>query len=57
MILSDEILVAYADGELDPEMVRQVAKALETDSEARKKVRVFRETAALVRAAYEGQPR
>ena len=44
-------LMAYVDGELDAEGVREVEALLATDAEARLTVAKFRETAALLRAA------
>ena len=48
--LDDSTLVAYVDDELDAEQARAVETALAGDPEARSRVQVFRETAALVRA-------
>jgi len=44
-------LMAYVDGELDAEAVREVEALLAADPEARQTVAEFRETAALLRAA------
>jgi anti-sigma factor RsiW len=49
---SDEMLVAYADGELGVEEFAAVEAYLETDPVARDKVRALRETSVLLRAAY-----
>ncbi|HEV7322229.1 MAG TPA: zf-HC2 domain-containing protein [Ensifer sp.] len=43
---SDEILMAFADGELDEETTRRVEAALETDDELMARVAVFMETRA-----------
>ena len=48
----DELLMAYADGELDPERAAAVEARIAADQAARDKVHRFRETAALVRAAF-----
>jgi anti-sigma factor RsiW len=47
----DALLVAYVDGELDMVEARDVEQLLERDPVARQKVRIFRETGALLRAA------
>ena len=47
----DALLVAYADGELDPEQAREVERQLATDPEARRSVELFQSTASLLRAA------
>ncbi|MFQ5938875.1 MAG: anti-sigma factor family protein [Alphaproteobacteria bacterium] len=52
--LDDETLVAYADGELDPRRVSEVEAALQIDAEARERVRIFKETAAMVGNAFDG---
>jgi anti-sigma factor RsiW len=44
-------LVAYVDGELDPEQAREIERLIENDPRAQEKVRIYRETAALLRAA------
>lgn len=51
--LSDEVLVAYADGELVGEEAAAVERALENDRDAQETLRLFRETAELSRAAYD----
>ncbi len=55
--LDDSTLVAYVDDELDAEQARAVETALAGDPEARSRVVVFRETAALVRAAFDDPAR
>ena len=50
---AEELLMAYADGELPPEELARVEQALEKDAEARRRVRLYRESAALARAAFE----
>jgi surface antigen len=54
--ISEELLVAYVDGELDAASARQVEAALATDAEARQCVRELRESAALLRGAFQGKP-
>ncbi|NNG02852.1 MAG: hypothetical protein HKM95_01970, partial [Inquilinus sp.] len=51
--LSDEILVAYADGELIGEDAEAVERALEGDRQAQETLRMFLETAELSRAAFD----
>lgn len=53
MRLDDSILVAYVDGELDAGTARAVTEALTRDSEAQEKVQLLRESATLVRAAFQ----
>ncbi len=47
-----ETLVSYADGQLNANEVRRVEAALAEDAEARETVRQLRESAALLRAAF-----
>ena len=47
----DTLLMAYADGELDPKAAREVEELLERDPEARRAVEIYRETTSLLRAA------
>jgi anti-sigma factor RsiW len=51
MIRTDNMLVAYVDGELDPETAHRVEALLASDAEASQRVEIFRETAMLLRAA------
>jgi anti-sigma factor RsiW len=51
MIISDTFLVAFADGELDPDTTRRVERLIAADPQARRKVEIYRETAMLLRAA------
>jgi anti-sigma factor RsiW len=51
MINRDSLLVAYVDGELDPEAVLKIEPLIATDPHALQKVEMFRETAALLRDA------
>ncbi|MGE0726277.1 MAG: anti-sigma factor, partial [Alphaproteobacteria bacterium] len=48
----DETLVAFVDGELDEDKRAAVASAIETDPETAARVRAFRDSAVLVRAAF-----
>ena len=50
--LSDEKLVAYADGELSEEETINVRKLLRDDAEARSRLAVFESSAQLAREAY-----
>lgn len=51
--LTDEILVAYVDGELPAEEAAEVEKALKADQNVREAVQVFRDTAEWSRRAYD----
>lgn len=51
--LTDEILVAYVDGELSAEEAANVEKALKTDQQVRDAVQLFRDTAEWSRRAYD----
>lgn len=51
MTPSDTMLLAYVDGELDAAGVREIEQLLATDPQARRTVEMYRETAALLRAA------
>ena len=53
MLKSDSMLVAYVDGELDPATAQKVEALLATDARASERVRVFRETAAMLRAQHQ----
>lgn len=48
----DQMLMAYADGQLDPAQAAEIGAVLARDPAARDKVRRFRETAELARAAF-----
>ncbi len=50
--IDDDLLMAYADGELSPEETARIEKLLARDAAARERVRLYRETAALARAAF-----
>jgi anti-sigma factor RsiW len=47
----DELLAAYADGELDAERTREVERMIAADPALRRTVEIHRETSALLRAA------
>jgi hypothetical protein len=51
--LDEETLMAYVDGELDPRRVAEVEALLAEDAEARATVQIFRDSAALVRGAFD----
>ncbi|OOG71408.1 anti-sigma factor family protein [Sinorhizobium sp. A49] len=51
MVFTDEILMAFADGELDDETTRRVEAALETDDELMARVAMFMETRAAANQA------
>ena len=47
----DLLLVAYVDGELDPIAMRKVEALIAADQRARETMEMFRDTAAILRAA------
>ena len=51
--MDDEILTAYADGELDREKAAEVRAALAQDAEAAETVRRFQELSRLAREAFD----
>ena len=51
-MIDDTTLIAYVDGELDPQTCTEVEAILATDKAARDKVRALFESTALVRAAF-----
>ncbi|MCD6580919.1 MAG: hypothetical protein J7K90_03885 [Desulfuromusa sp.] len=51
--LTDENLMAYIDGELDTPETEEVRKALLTDAKAQERIKIFRESATLLREAYD----
>ncbi|GHD43996.1 anti-sigma factor [Thalassobaculum fulvum] len=50
---SDEVLMAFADRELDPATAREIARRRETDPALDARIRVFEQTAGLARRALE----
>ena len=48
---TDALLVAYVDGELDAEAIREVEELIAADPRAQRAVELYRETAGLLRAA------
>lgn len=50
---SDEMLMAFADRELDPATAREIARRRETDPELDARIRVFEQTAGLARRALD----
>jgi len=50
--LSDALIMAYADGELDGMLARRVEDAIQADAEARRKYESFRQIRALVRDVF-----
>jgi len=50
---SDEMLMAFADRELDPATAREIARRRETDPELDARIRVFEQTAGLARQALD----
>lgn len=51
--VSDEMLMAYVDGELVPETAEAVRREVDADPALARRVRGFRESRRLARAAYE----
>ena len=51
--LTDEILMAYVDGELEDKQAEDIRKAIETDSEALKRVEIFRDSSAMLQGVYD----
>lgn len=51
--LTDETLMAYVDGQLDDKQTKEIQKAIEADSDARKRVEVFRQSAAMLHGVYD----
>ena len=51
--LCDETLMAYADGEVPPDEQSRIRRLLENDPEALARVKLFRETTSLLRAAFD----
>lgn len=49
--MTDELIMAYADGELTADEAARVEEALKTDQSAQRKLAMFRETADLLKAA------
>lgn len=54
--LSDEILMAYADGELDAKTTRAVEAAIEADPEVAERVALFGDTARVLKQAAQARP-
>ena len=54
MSITDEVLMAYADGELDPGQRAEVDRYLAENPEARETLREFEQTALWVREAFDG---
>jgi hypothetical protein len=54
MTFSDETLMAYADGELDPETCRRIEAAMSSDAEIARKIADYRALRAEVSAAFAG---
>ena len=51
--LNEEMLMAFADGELDPQVMAQVRAALADNPAARERVRLYRRSTQLSRQAYD----
>jgi len=51
--IDDSILMAYVDGELEDEMVRQVERHIANDATLRERADAFRQSALVVRSAFD----
>lgn len=50
--LSDEVLMAYADGQLDEKRTAEIRQMVATDEEVRQRVALFRQSSALLQEVY-----
>ena len=50
---SDEVLMAYADGQLDEQQSAAIRQAVATDEEVRERVDLFRQSTVLLQEAYD----
>ena len=51
--LTDDILMAYVDGELDQAQARQVKHALDSDDDARRRMDIFKESADMLQGVFD----
>ena len=51
--LTDEILMAYVDGELDEKETNNVCKAIEADPKVQKRIDIFTDSAAMLQGVYD----
>ena len=51
--ITDEMLMAYVDGELDTQQAEMVERALEHDSELRERITLFQETGTVLQDLYK----
>lgn len=51
--LTDEILMAYVDGELDEKETNDVSKAIEADPKVQKRIEIFTDSAAMLQGVYD----
>jgi hypothetical protein len=51
--ISDEMIMAYVDGELNPDQAAAVEQALENDPTLRKKAAIFSETTSMLHGVYD----
>lgn len=51
--LTDEVLMAYVDGELDEVRAEEIRKAVDTDTDARHRLEKFKESAAMLQGVYD----
>src|SRR5262249_27961471 len=52
--IDDNMLVAYADGELDPALNEQIEAAIATDRQLQARVAIVRQSDTSLKAAFEG---
>ncbi len=52
--LSDALIMAFADGELDAALAERVRHAIETDVRVRRKHEVFQETRRVLASVFDG---
>ena len=55
MDINDILLMAYVDGELDPETARAVQAAIEADPAARAKMETYTQTSGMLRSAFAAE--
>jgi len=51
--LTDEILMAYVDGELDEKETNDVCKAIKADPKVQKRIEIFTDSAAMLQGVYD----
>ncbi|HHL33845.1 MAG TPA: hypothetical protein ENJ30_05715 [Desulfobulbaceae bacterium] len=56
-LCSDEMIMAFVDGELDPETARRVSEAIESDPALQKKAVMFEQTVSMLEGVYDAPMR